>query len=84
MATHGHTTTWGMHLGVGRATDAKRWYARFKTWLAARHTARLATLSAQWDVRRESVRSFRADAAIDMVPSAHLDATTRALCDLSL
>ena len=47
MATHGHTTTWGMHIGVGRATDAKRRYAQFKTWLAARHTARLATLSAQ-------------------------------------
>ena len=84
MATHGHTTTWGMHIGVGRATDAKRWYAQFKTWLAARHTARLATLSAQWDARRETVHSFRADAAIDMVSPAHMDSTARALCELSL
>jgi hypothetical protein len=84
MAAHGHTTTWGTHIGVGRASDAKNWYAQFKTWLAARHTARLATLSAQWDARREAVHSFRADAAIDMVSPAHMDATARALCELSL
>ena len=47
-------------------------------------TARLATLNAHWDARRETVRSFRADAAIDMVPPAHMDSTARALCELSL
>jgi hypothetical protein len=84
MAAHGHTTTWGTHIGVGRVTQAQGWYAQFKTWLAARHHAKLAALSAQWDARREAVHAFRADAAIDMVPSAHVDATTRAWCDLSL
>jgi hypothetical protein len=82
MAAQGHTTTWGTHIGVGRTPDAKGWYAQFKTWLAARHTARLATLSAQWDARRETVHSFRADAAIDMVASAHARSTTTAFCDL--
>jgi len=88
MAAHGHTTTWGTPIGVGRATNAKGWYAQLKTWWAAHKTARdgarLATLSAQWDARREAVHSFRADAAIDMVPSAHMDATAKALCELSL
>jgi hypothetical protein len=84
MAAHGHTITWGTHIGVGRATDVKGWYARFKAWLAARHSARLATLSAQWDGRREAVRSFRADAAIDMVTRTHAYSTTTAFCDLGL
>jgi hypothetical protein len=68
MAAHGHTTTWGTHIGVGRVTQAQGWYAQFKTWLAARHRAKLAALSARWDARREAVHAFRADAAIDMVP----------------
>ena len=88
MAAHGHTTTWGTHIGVGRATDRRSWYAQLKTWWAAhkaaRHDAKLATLKDHWDARCETVRSFRADAAIDMVPPAHMDATTRALCELSL
>jgi hypothetical protein len=81
MAAHGHTTVWGTHIGVGRATDTKGWYAPFKAWLTARHSARLATHSAQWDARREAVRSFRADAAIDMVAPAHAYSTA-AFCDL--
>jgi hypothetical protein len=88
MAGHGHTATWGTHIGVGRATDTKSWYAQLKTWWAthkaARRDARLATLKARWDARREAVHPFRADAAIDMVPAAYMDATARALCELSL
>jgi hypothetical protein len=88
MAMHGHTTTWGTHIGGGRATDAKGWYAQLKTWWAAhkaaRHEARLATLKAHWDAKHETVHSFRADAAIDMAPPAHMDATARALCELSV
>jgi hypothetical protein len=88
MTAHGHTTAWGTHIGVGRATDAKGWYAQFKTWWAAHKAARLdarrAALKAHWDARREAVHSFRADAAIDMVPPAHVDATARALCELSV
>ncbi len=86
MAAHGHTTTWGTHIGVGRATDAKGWYAQLKTWWGAHKTARdgarLTTLKAHWDARREAVRSTRADAAIDMVAPAHAYSTTTAFCYL--
>jgi hypothetical protein len=86
MAAHGHTTTWGTHIGVGRATDVKGWYAQLQTWWAAhkavRDGARLAALKNRWDARREAVRSARADAAIDMVAPAHVYSTTTAFCDL--
>jgi hypothetical protein len=88
MTAHGHTTTWGTHIGVGGAADAKSWYAALKTWWAkhrtARVSARLATLRTQWDAKREAVHSFRADAAINMVPSSYVDSTARALCELSV
>jgi hypothetical protein len=84
MAAHGHTAAWGTHIGIGRTTDAKGWYAQFKTWLSARHNARRSTLNAYWDARREAVRSFHADAAIDMVPQAHARSTTTAFCDLGV
>jgi hypothetical protein len=74
MAAHGHTTTWGTHIGVGRAPQGQGRYAQFKTWLTARQNAKLATLRAQWDARREAVRPFRSDAAIDMVPAAYTGA----------
>ncbi len=51
---------------------------------AARDGARLASLKAHWDTRREAVRPLRADAAIDMVAPAHTYSTTTAFCDLSL
>jgi hypothetical protein len=86
MPAHGHTTVWGTHIGVGRPTDTKGWYAQFKAWWtehkAARDGARLAALKARWDAKREAVRSTRADAAIDMVPPAHAYSTATAFCDL--
>jgi hypothetical protein len=82
MAAHGHTTAWGTHIGTGLTIPGL--YAQLKTWLAMRHDAKRAALNAYWDARRETVRLFRADAAIDMVPSVHLDATARAYCDLAL
>jgi hypothetical protein len=86
MPAHGYTTVWGTPLGVGRATDVKGWYLQVKAWWAAhkaaRHDARIATLKARWDARREAVRSLHADAAIDMVAPAHACSTTTALCDL--
>ena len=86
MPAHGHTTVWGTHTGVGRATDAKGWYAQLKIWWAAHKTARddarLATLKAHWDGRREAVRALRADAAIDLAVPAHARSINMALCDL--
>ena len=65
----------------------KGWYQQLKEWWAAhqaaRHDAKLATLRARWDARREAVRPLRADAAIDMVASTHAFSTTTALCDLA-
>jgi hypothetical protein len=88
MRAHGHTTVWRMHIGVGRAMDRKGWYQQLKAWWAAykaaRHDATLATLKARWDARREAVRPFHADAAVDMVASTHTFSTTTALCDLSV
>jgi hypothetical protein len=88
MHAHGHTTVWGTHIEVGRPTDAKGWYQQLKEWVqthkAARHEARLATLNARWDARREAVRLLHADAAVDMVAPVHACSTTTALCDLGV
>jgi hypothetical protein len=51
---------------------------------AARHDAKLATLTARWDPRREAVYPLHADAAIDVIPSPHAFSTTTALCNLTL
>jgi hypothetical protein len=82
MAAHGHTATMGTKIGIGQATQG--WYAQVKTWLATHRDAKRDALNAYWDARRETVRSFHADAAIDMVPSLHVDATARAWCELAL
>jgi hypothetical protein len=88
MHANGHTTVWGTPIGVGHARDTESWYQQVKAWWAAhkaaRHDARLATLKARWDARREAVRSLRADAAFDMVASTHACSTTTALCDLGV
>jgi hypothetical protein len=75
MAGHGHTGTWGTYIGAGctHETKAKSWYTQFKTWLAARREARRLALNACWDTRREAVHPFRADVAIDMVPTAYTE-----------
>jgi hypothetical protein len=88
MHVNGHTTIWGTPIGVGRARDTKSWYQQIKEWWAAykaaRHDAKLATLKARWDARRETVRPLRADAAADMVASRHACSTTTALCDVGV
>jgi hypothetical protein len=88
MHANGHTTVWGTHIGVGRSTDRKGWYQQVKAWWVAHKTARqeakLATLRAYWDARREAVRPLQANAAVDMVASTHAFSSTTALCDLSV
>jgi hypothetical protein len=88
MHANGHTTIWGTPISVGRATDTKSWYQQIRdqwtAYKAARHDAKLATLKARWDARREAVRPLGADAAIDMVASTHACSTTTELCDMSV
>ena len=88
MHAHGYTTVWGTPIGVGRATDGQGWYQQLTAWWvahkAARHDAKLVTLRARWDARREAVRPLHADAAIDMVASMHAFSTTTTLCDLAV
>jgi hypothetical protein len=88
MSAHGHTTVWGTHIGIGRASDGKSWYQqiwdRWTAYKAARHDAKLATLRAHWDARREALKPCRADAAVDMVAAEHVFSTTTALCALSV
>jgi hypothetical protein len=88
MHTHGHTTVWGTHIGVGRASETKSWYQqirdRWTAYKAARHDAKLAMLRARWDARREALKPFRAESAAEMVAAEHAFSTTTALCDLSI
>jgi hypothetical protein len=88
MHAHGHTTVWGTPLRVGRTRDVKGWYHELKEWWAAqkaaRHQARLASLTAHWDARREAVRLPYAEAASALVAPEHVFSTTTALCDLAL
>jgi hypothetical protein len=88
MHANGHSTVWGTPIGVSRARDTKRWYQLLKTWWAehraARRAAHLVALSTGWDARREVVRPFHADAAIDVVASTHACSTIAALCNLSV
>jgi hypothetical protein len=86
MSFHSHTTTWGTHIGIGRANDAKNWYAELKEWWtahkAARHQAKLTAMAARWDAKREALNPLHADAASDLVAPAHVFSTITALCDL--
>ena len=70
MRAEGQTTVWGTHTGVGRVNDVKAWYQQLRDRWTAHQTARQqATLDALhrcWDAKREAVRPFHADAAIDM------------------
>jgi hypothetical protein len=84
MVAHGHTTGWSTRIGVRHATQAQGWYTQIRTWRVARANARRAALSARWNAGREAVRTLRANAAIDMVPPAHVLTAARAYGELAL
>ena len=64
MTVLGHSIPWGTHIGDRHTTDAKGWYAQFKTWLAARKVARQAA-------KREAAHAHYAGAVSDMVAPSH-------------
>jgi hypothetical protein len=75
MRAHGHASVWRTHIGLGRARDTKSWYEqirdRWTAYKATRHDAKLATLRARWDARREAVTPHRAEAAPEMAAAQH-------------
>ena len=87
MRAQGHTIVWGTHRGTGRGTDAKRWYQqlrdRLAAYTAARREAKLASLSASWDARREAVTRCRVDGAPEMAAAAHALSVTTMVYGLS-
>jgi hypothetical protein len=88
MQSHGHTTVWGTHIGIGRASGGQSWYQQLRDWWiarkAARHAAQLAALKARWDVRREVVTPYRADAAPEMIEAQGVFSTMGQLHELAL
>jgi hypothetical protein len=80
MHANGQTTVWGTYRGVSRAQDAKGWYQLLREWWAAhkvaRHEARLATLKARWDAKREALKPLRTDPAAEMVATEHTFSTS--------
>jgi hypothetical protein len=70
MYTHGHTTVWGTHIGIGRASKKRSWYQELRDWWTAHKTGRqqanLDALHRYWDAEREAVTSQRAEAASEM------------------
>jgi hypothetical protein len=88
MRSHGHTTAWGTHIGVGRISDRPRWFEQLKEWWAARASARqqarLTALNAYWDAKREAVRPLRAEAAPEMAAAQHALSMATMLYGLNL
>jgi hypothetical protein len=87
MHANGHITEWAADISVGRTKDTKSWYQQLRDWWtahkAARREAKLASLHACWDAKREAVRSFRAEAAPEMAAAQHAFSVATMLSGLS-
>jgi hypothetical protein len=88
MRAQEHPSVWRTHLGIGWASNCRRWSHQLRSWWtahhAARHHARLAALDARWDATREAVRPLPADAARDLIAPTHAHVTAAALSTLAV
>ncbi len=75
MRTYAHASAWETQMDVGRTSNGAGWYQQLRDWWtahkAARQEARLASLEACWDSKREVVIPRRADAAPEMAAAQH-------------
>ena len=87
MHTTGHTTVWGIPIGIGRARDTKSWYQQLRDWWTAhkatRQQAKLEALRRCWDARREAVITQRAEPAPEMAAAHHAISVATMLYGLS-
>jgi hypothetical protein len=69
MRAHGQATVWDAHREVGRPGVGDGWYSSLRQWWATRREAHRraaqAALEHRWDPQRETVRPWRAEAALD-------------------
>jgi hypothetical protein len=87
MHTNGHTTVWGIQMGLGRASKTRSWYQQLRDWWtahkAARQQANLDALHRCWDARREAVTSHCAEAAPEMAAAHYAISVATMLYGLS-
>ena len=87
MHANGHTTVWGTHIGIGRASQTRSWYQQLRNWWTAHKTARqqasLDALQRCWDTKHEAVISQRAEAAPEMATAHHAISVATLLYGLS-
>jgi hypothetical protein len=81
------TPLWGIHIGGGRAKDAKGWYQHLWDWWvahkAARRAEKLASLHTCWDSQREVVTPFHTGAAHEMAAAQYTLSVATMLYGLS-
>jgi hypothetical protein len=88
MHPHGHTTVWGIPIGVGRASKTRSWYQQLRdrrtAHNAAHQQANLDVLHRCWDATREAVIPHRAEAAPEMAAAHQAISVATMLYGLSL